>query len=897
MPKNRETEHRVRHLLMAVVLAAAAWTFVPAVADPPEAAAHYGSGPHCSDITSSSHGPGRHTCHRHAADYYVATTTYLRLLHCGTGDSASLPCNYSRVTTKSCRRSTRSRAKCGATPTGYRPTGTAVSGRLAGKATTSSVTIGCGADRHPRGTGCHANHPRPPCSESGYYRPHEGHSIWWVGTCTSTTTTTTATTTTTVKSGGTTTKVCAAGKHKHAYDPTWCHTNHTDCDGSDARDHDPSRKYRHYKLDCKKDDDDTGTTTGTQPQTPQPDPQPQTPQPDPQPDPQPQTPQPDPQPDPPPQDPVPGWAQRLIDRGLWVPDVYVANKNSKCVAEGGPQKFRVSLIGGAEWDVKVTFDLVAGTGAAGSRAEPSKDFARGYRRNVTIPKGSMDVEVTVRTRDDDVLEETEHFYAVLSNPSGALLGSRWRASGCIADNDLKPTVSVTAGQGGTPTPVTEGGDAEFYFTVNPAVESEFTVNVNVSHTGGPWLASSDTSRQVTIPAKAARHRWTLKTVDDTTDEEDGSIKVTLGSGSLYETGTPSSASVPVSDNDCPAGQHRHPAADKTDPKNRWKDEVKLHPGVPDQECHVHVKPACSEYGTYLSVHPTREHTVKADADKCDQRVTLVAADLQRAPLWGVAEGGYAQFKAEVRNRLTQSVREAAVGPIKVTVVLGARTGRNKHLPADSKDYGPPETPAGVPAWTLTIPTGGKEALFRVPIVDDSLYGTATGPQSCDDDKCESFQVSIRSNDAIVSGGAQIVRIKDNDPKPTVAVTARASPVEEGGRVLFDVSLEGRSLMPSPVEVPYTLGGSAVDGEDYTDEAIGGSVTIQAGESGALIALNTSDDSLVEADETVTVTLGQPGGGLAVSAGRGTATATITDNDACTPPQRLHGGVCQTRIAT
>ena len=53
----------------------------------------------------------------------------------------------------------------------------------------SSVTVGCPTGEHRRGSGCHDNHERPACTESGYFRPHEGHTEWWVGVCDTTTST------------------------------------------------------------------------------------------------------------------------------------------------------------------------------------------------------------------------------------------------------------------------------------------------------------------------------------------------------------------------------------------------------------------------------------------------------------------------------------------------------------------------------------------------------------------------------------------------------------------------------------------------------------------------------------------------------------------------------------
>ncbi len=69
------------------------------------------------------------------------------------------------------------------------------------------------------------------------------------------------------------------------------------------------------------------------------------------------------------------------------------------------------------------------------------------------------------------------------------------------------------------------------------------------------------------------------------------------------------------------------------------------------------------------------------------------------------------------------------------------------------------------------------------------------------------------------------------------------------------------------------------GTDYT--ALSGTVTIIAGATTATISIPVSDDAIVEAPETVIVTLGSITSGLATLGGTLTATNTIADNDSAT----------------
>ena len=64
-------------------------------------------------------------------------------------------------------------------------------------------------------------------------------------------------------------------------------------------------------------------------------------------------------------------------------------------------------------------------------------------------------------------------------------------------------------------------------------------------------------------------------------------------------------------------------------------------------------------------------------------------------------------------------------------------------------------------------------------------------------------------------------------------------------------------LSQPLNVPYTVSGAATPGSDY--EALSGTATIPAGASSATITLRPLADTVVETQETITVTLTpQPG---------------------------------------
>jgi subtilase family serine protease len=112
--------------------------------------------------------------------------------------------------------------------------------------------------------------------------------------------------------------------------------------------------------------------------------------------------------------------------------------------------------------------------------------------------------------------------------------------------------------------------------------------------------------------------------------------------------------------------------------------------------------------------------------------------------------------------------------------------------------------------------------------------------------------------------------------PAVRVTATTPDATEAGPTsgLFTVTRTGDSALA--LIVPFTTGGTAVTGADYV--ALGGDVTIAAGNESATIVLTPVDDALVEPNETVLVTLTPNPAYLLGSTG---AAVTIVSDDA--PP--------------
>src|SRR5205814_2968745 len=110
--------------------------------------------------------------------------------------------------------------------------------------------------------------------------------------------------------------------------------------------------------------------------------------------------------------------------------------------------------------------------------------------------------------------------------------------------------------------------------------------------------------------------------------------------------------------------------------------------------------------------------------------------------------------------------------------------------------------------------------------------------------------------------------------PTVTVVATDPNASEQGPDSGTFTISRTGDTSAALTVNYTLGGTAQNGTDY--EQLGTSVTMAAGASSATVTVTPIDDTQVEGNETVVLTISA---GAAYNVGSAnSATITIADND-------------------
>ena len=172
----------------------------------------------------------------------------------------------------------------------------------------------------------------------------------------------------------------------------------------------------------------------------------------------------------------------------------------------------------------------------------------------------------------------------------------------------------------------------------------------------------------------------------------------------------------------------------------------------------------------------------------------------------------------------------------------------------------------LPTGTATFAAGSSTATVTIAVAGDQLI-----------EATEQFTLSLTapSTGYVVSttAGALTNTITNDDVGGTFSIAATTA-ATEGGAATFTVSRSDAT--GGPVDLTYAVTGGTADAADFANGFPTGTVHFDAGQTSAIVSVATADDSVVEGDESFTVTLSAPTAG---TIGTAAATGTILANDA------------------
>ena len=175
--------------------------------------------------------------------------------------------------------------------------------------------------------------------------------------------------------------------------------------------------------------------------------------------------------------------------------------------------------------------------------------------------------------------------------------------------------------------------------------------------------------------------------------------------------------------------------------------------------------------------------------------------------------------------------------------------------------------------TVTIAKGQTSASVTLSLIED----TAVEPD-------ETLTLTLSASAAgLTVAPAETVTVTDNDVATLGFANTPLSFSEGTGDVSIGLVLSG--MLPEDLVVTVSSSdGTATAGSDYT--ALSDTITISKGQTSASVTLSLIEDTVVEPEETLTLTLSATADRLTVS---GAATVTLTDNDT--------GGITSTRTGS
>ena len=507
---------------------------------------------------------------------------------------------------------------------------------------------------------------------------------------------------------------------------------------------------------------------------------------------------------------------------------------------------------------------------------------------LTISAGATNGTITIAGIIDDLIDEVDETVIVtLSNPSNATLGSDQIHTYTITDNENTPTIEFL-------TPNSSGAESvtSKAITVKLSAPSSQNVTVNYVVTGTATGSGTDytlANDTLTISAGTTNETITIASiVEDSLDEANETVTVTLSSPSNATLGSDSVHTYTITDNDNP------PVIDFNTTSSNGAESVSSKVITVDLSAasgqDVTIDYAVTGTATGSGTDYTLANdtlTISAGAtskditiagiiddllDEANETVVLTLSNPSNATLGSDSVHTYTindnDNTPTIDFNTVSSSGAESVSSKALTVDLSGPSGEIVTI-----DYAVTGTATGsgtdytLVNGTLSIPSGATTGTITIAnIVND----TADEP-----DETVIITLSSPSNATLGSDSAHTYTIADDDGLPTVDFgNSSSSGAEDISTVALTVYLSAASS--NNITVNYAVTGTATgSGTDYT--LANDTLTISAGAtSGTITIAGIVDDEAVEGNETVILTLSGPSN--AVLGTDSVHTYTINDND-------------------
>ena len=501
---------------------------------------------------------------------------------------------------------------------------------------------------------------------------------------------------------------------------------------------------------------------------------------------------------------------------------------------------------------------------------------------LSVPVGMTSADITITLNDDALDEEDETIVVTMGAPTNAVQGTVTEHTVTIADNDATPDVSFSAV---TSNPDEGAGTVTVTVALTAVSGRDVTVPFSVVGTAVDPDDYTIVASPVIISTGSPSVDISITLVNDTLDEADETIELTLGTPTNAGLGANVTHTVTIVDNDA-APEVSFTAATSNPGEGDGTATITLTlssisgqdvtipfvlsgSAVDPDDYTITASPAIISAGdTSVDITVT---LISDDLDEDDETIVLTIGAPTHASVGSVnihtLTASDDDAEPEVNFVAAASNAGEGAGTATVRIELSAVSGRDVQIPFGAGGGG--STADDPDDYTLSsspvvIPAGTSGADITVTLLDDTTF---EGGETIE------FSLGTPTNAALGAVDSHTLTIVDNEGVPEVNFSAATSRPDEGmGTSNVTVSLSNPSTQD--VTVDFSVMGSAADPGDYSISST--PLTISAGDTSGDIVVTLVDDPEVDPNETVEITLGSITGGTAGAAN--VHTLTIGDND-------------------
>lgn len=485
-------------------------------------------------------------------------------------------------------------------------------------------------------------------------------------------------------------------------------------------------------------------------------------------------------------------------------------------------------------------------------ATPDLDYTA-VSGTLVIPANSSAATVGIAPLPDNLVEGSETVVLSIAPGADYALGTNTTGTVNIADT-VPPTVTLVVNDSAA----SEAGVNTGLFTIRRTgpQTAPLTVEFALSGTATPGADYTDPGRSAVIPAGASAVTVTITPLADTLTEGSESAVLSLVSQPHYALGTTSAGTVNIADVAAPTLSLN--VSDAT------ASEV-------DGDTGSFVISRSGGTGTALTVNVVLDGSAVSGADFAPLAGSYTIAAGFNSVTITVAPVADSQFEEPETVVLSLGagsgylIGSPASGSVTIfdaappTLWLMVTAAAASEAPGNSGEFsvgrsGPTTSPltvqlavggsatpgvdyAELPA-AVEIPAGAGSVLIAVlPVADTLAEVTETVVLTLVGDPAYVLYSSNSGTVNIANVVAPTISVVTNDPSASEA---------PGNGGLITIRRTGSSI--SPLSVPFTLGGSATPGVDYTD--LISPVVIPAGSNAITFPVSPLPDALIEGPESV-----------------------------------------------